>query len=480
MKNTDSTNKPLVWTTDDILKATGGNLASKQGSPFRGFYIDSRETTKESVFVAIRGKNHDGHAFLTDVMEKGCTGIMVCDDALPGLRNLLETYPEVTAFSVRDTTKALSDLARFQRNRADIRVVAITGSSGKTSTRAMTAGIMSEGFKTLSTRGNFNNDIGLPLTLFRLSSFHEWAVLELGASGPGEISALADICRPDIGIITNIGPAHLEGFGSIEGVARAKSELIHSLGDKGTGILNADDPFLKALAGESKKRIVTYGTDLSCDVRGSLTEARADRIIFDLFLPDSRERVEIMTPGPFMMMNALASAAAAWVAGISPEKIREGLEAFRPEKGRLNVIKTVTGANLIDDTYNANPTSMLAAMDTLLSVRGKGRCFLVCGDMLELGEMSPELHEKIGRAAAEKKIDSVFVCGSFSENVKAGALKGGMPGSRIHTVDKKELARLIEASAGPGDWVLVKGSRSMRMEEIIESLGTKNEKTKKE
>lgn len=466
----------MPWSITDILEATGGTLVSGKKSPFRGFFIDSRTVSNDSAFVAIRGKKHDGHTFVDDVIKNGCPGIIACSDSIEKLKGLIKDDPETVLISVKDTTEALSDLARFQRKRSNIKVIAVTGSSGKTSTRSMTARIMSGVFSTLATAGNFNNDIGLPLTMFRLSPSHEWAVLELGASAPGEIASLAEICRPDIAIITNIGPAHLEGFGSIEGVASAKSELISSLDQTGIGILNADDPFLKKLAKETKKRIITYGTGDDCDIRGSLIETHSDRIIFDIFMPDSKARIEMMTPGPFMMMNALAAAAACLAAGVPVLKICEGLEDFRPEKGRLAIRKTKNGASLIDDTYNANPSSMLAAIGTLVSVKGKGRAILVCGDMLELGEKSAELHEGIGKAAAENDLDALFVCGSFSENVKAGALKGGMPAKNVHTGEKEVLARLINDSTGPGDWVLVKGSRSMKMEEIVESLGNKNEK----
>jgi len=474
LKNIVLSNETYTWSIAEILEATGGTLVSGQKGLFRGFFIDSRTIKEECAFIAIQGKNHDGHNFAEEVIKKGCKGLIVCEDYIPNIK--CSDYPEAVIVSVKDTTEALTRLAKFQRQRAEIKVIAVTGSSGKTTTRSMTAKIMSGSFETLATDGNFNNDIGLPLTLFRLSPAHKWAVLEIGASGPGEISRLSDICRPDIGIITNIGPAHLEGFGNIGGVAKAKSELIHSLKSNGIGILNTDDPFLKELAVSAGKKIVRYGTTKDTDVRGFLLETHEDRIIFDILFPGEKIRVELKTPGPFMMMNALAAAAAAWAAGIDTKKICDGLTNFEPEKGRLTVKRTKNGARLIDDTYNANPTSMLAAIDTLVSVKGNGKSFLVCGDMLELGEQSKELHEMIGRTAAEKGIDAIFIYGSYNEDVKKGALSAGMMATKIFTGEKKELARQIEKSADHDDWILVKGSRSMRMEEIVHDLYKTNEK----
>ncbi len=464
---------------NDILDATGG-LPVETGNTrpgdaiFSSFFIDSRITPEPgSIFVAIKGDNHNGHSFINEVVRKGCTGFVINESMTGEVMEQLKNFTGLTVIAVKNTTEALGLLARYQRRRSGVKLLAVTGSSGKTSTRAMTASIMSESYETLSTSGNFNNHIGLPLTLLGLSKIHEWAVIELGANAPGEIAALSKIASPDIGIITNIGSAHLEGFGSIEGVAAAKSELVYSLGENGTAILNAEDPFQKKTGRECGKKVIYYGTGEDADVRGKLLETHDDRIIFDIFLPDAKGRVEIETPGLFMMMNALAAAAAAWTAGIGIDAICSGLKKFRPEKGRLTLKTCLNGAKIIDDTYNANPTSMLAAIETLASVKGKGRGFLVCGDMLELGSYSEKLHEEIGRAAAEKKTDGLFIFGSFSGNVRKGAMEAGMDTDRIHTGDKAELAEILENTAKADDWILVKGSRSMRMEEIVEMLSGK-------
>lgn len=478
MKNTDLNKDPIAWNIHDILDATGGRLvAGESAPPFRGFFIDSRITAPGSAFVAIKGKIHDGHFFVHEIVKNGCSGLVINEDSVGKVMSELREFKGLTVISVQNTTEALGLLAKYQRARSGVKLVAVTGSSGKTSTRAMTASIMSERFKTLSTTGNLNNDIGLPITLLGLSDVHEWAIVELGASAPGEIGALSQIARPDIGIITNIGQAHLEGFGSIEGVAKAKSELVYALDENGIAILNANDPFLRKTGKECGKKVLYYGTEPDADIRGSLIENHTDRIIFDIFLPDGQGRVELKTPGPFMMMNALAAAAAAWSAGIGISQICSGLNGFKPEKGRLAVKISAKGAKIIDDTYNANPSSMLAAIETLASVKGHGRAFLVCGDMLELGHYSSALHEEIGRAAAGKGIDGLFVFGSFSEYVKKGALEAGMTIDRIHTGDKAELAEAVMEKADADDWILVKGSRSMQMEEIVEKLVKQTEKT---
>lgn len=420
--------------------------------------------------MAIRGERHDGHGFVGDVREKGVSGFVVAQQKLPEMpvRQWAETG--VFCAAVPETTSALGALAAFHRERAGVRVVAITGSNGKTTTRAMTASVMERRHRILATPGNLNNEIGLPLTLFRLDADHEWAVVELGMNHAGEIRRLARICRPDVGIITNIGPAHLKGLGSLEGVAAAKGELWDEMGRNATAILNVDDPHCRRLAEDRPFRVVRFGLGESAEIRGLSLETAPGGIFFILRLPEVELPVRLKVPGRFMVMNALAAAAVGWVAGIPPEEIVRGVEGFQPVAGRMGVTETRKRITLVNDTYNANPHSMRAAIDAFAALRGGGRGVLVLGDMFELGASAFSLHRAVGEWAAESGVRRLCVTGEFAPAYLDGALKKGMAASDMVSGTKAALVEDLKQYLAEGDWVLVKGSRGMAMETLFNDL----------
>ncbi|MDZ7830881.1 MAG: UDP-N-acetylmuramoyl-tripeptide--D-alanyl-D-alanine ligase [Desulfobacterales bacterium] len=461
----------MTWHIEDLLQATGGTLvAGPMSAEFAGIGIDSRIIPKDHLFVAIRGAKYDGHAFVPELMAGGIKGIMI-HQPLPDCDQLID-WSEAggCCIMVADTTRALGDLAAFQRQRAGIPVVAITGSNGKTTTKELTASIVSQEKTILATQGNLNNEIGLPLTLFRLSRAHEAAVVELGMNQPGEIRRLAKISRPDIGVITNIGAAHLEGLQDIEHVMAAKAELLEYISADGAVVLNADDAFGRRLAEMASSRVVCFGQADHADVRAEAIRQAGMMTEFNLVLPDAQIPVTLHVPGRYMLANALAAAAASFTMGVSIEAIKAGIEAFRPVAGRMAHTETRSGVHVIDDAYNANPGSMKAAIDALSTLKGGHGAILVAGDMLELGEASAEMHEEIGRAAAADGIDQLYLTGSFARYTANGAVSGGMPEQAVFVGSKSEILEKLSEAVSPGDWVLVKGSRTTGMEQIVQML----------
>jgi UDP-N-acetylmuramoyl-tripeptide--D-alanyl-D-alanine ligase len=463
--------KPIPWKTAEILEATGGDLlCGDNNSPFAGISIDSRTIAADDLFVAIKGDVHDGHSFASDVIEHGVGGLIINQEQAHGQPGRLCQKKGIVCITVSDTTKALGDLAAFQRQRSNAAVVAITGSNGKTTTRTMTAAVVAQCYNTLSTVGNLNNEIGLPLTLLNLNPDHQWAVVELGMNRPGEIERLGEICSPDIGLITNIGPAHLEGLGSIDAVMEAKGELLNKIKPGGTAVLNADDLRLMQLASKTSSRNLLFGLSENAQVRGNSMRPKGLGLSFTLRLPAESITIDLATPGSFMVSNALAAAAVGHLLGAGAADIKAGLEGFQPVKGRLNLYQTPNGINIIDDTYNANPDSMGAAIATLRSLKEGRRGALMIGDMLELGNHSEALHRQIGGLAASSGISRIYSTGKFAEAVAAGARDEGMDSGNIMIGSKDEIFKSITGWLEPGDWILVKGSRSMAMETIVAQL----------
>jgi UDP-N-acetylmuramoyl-tripeptide--D-alanyl-D-alanine ligase len=459
----------MNWTIQQILQATDGRLLyGAPGTCFDGVSIDSRTIAEGQLFVAIRGEKHDGHTFIDQVAGRGVRGVVV--DATADLPHADWKNLGLACVAVADTTRALGALAGYQRRLCHIPVVAITGSNGKTTTRMMTTQVMLQRFNTLSTQGNFNNEIGLPLTLFNLTAQHQAAVLEVGMNHPGELTRLGAICRPTIGMITNVGPGHLEFLGSLAGVARAKEELIAQIDPSGTVVLNRDDPHVAGMAARAGRRVLFFGLGVDAEIQARDIREAADGVTFELKLPDQSVRIALPTPGRFMVTNALAAAAAGYLAGLTPAEIRTGLESFAPAKGRLKVIRTDRGVNIIDDTYNANPASMAAAIATLKSLRKDRPAMIVVGDMLELGSQSETLHYQLGAAAAASGASRLYVFGPHASAVRKGAIDAGMPATALFVGAKEEIGADAVARLSPGDWVLVKGSRGMGMETVVEKL----------
>ena len=470
-KSRTSTDRPLSWTVPDCLAATGGELLGEDtGGVFSRVVIDSRVISAQDLFVAVIGEIHDGHRFVQEVTERGVRGVMLQPQRIPEAvrRQWLESG--VACIAVEDTTRALGDLGRYHRRRNRAAVVAITGSNGKTSTRQMTAAVVAQKYSTLSSRKNYNNHIGLPLTLLDICPRHRWAVVELGMNAPGEIATLAGICQPDIGAITNIGPAHLEGVGSIEGVMRAKGELLDHIHPDGTAVLNADDERVRQLGAQVRGRVLWYGLSDKADIRAVDIQPTERGHSFRLLLPAGDIRVRLQIAGKFMISNALAAAGVGQVIGLDAEQIRKGLENFVPAAGRMNVLHTRTGLHIIDDTYNANPGSMTGALDTLAALRKKQPGYLVMGDMKELGRQAAALHRQVGNLAGRSGISALFATGQFAGETAAGAAESGLKDRNIVTGSKEQIVHALIERLQPGDWILVKGSRAMAMEEIVRKL----------
>jgi len=461
----------IPWRVSEILEATGGRLfCGHLARMFTGVSIDSRSISADDLFIAIKGEVHDGHRFIESVIEQGINGCLIDQKKTEMFSKLELSDAGVVCITVDDTNRALGDMAAFNRRRTPVSVIAITGSNGKTSTRRMISGVVSCRFCTLSTQGNLNNDIGLPLTLLNLTRDHQWAVVELGMNRPGEIERLAEICLPDVGLITNIGPAHLEGLGSMEAIMKAKGELLGKIKPEGTAILNADDPRLVKLADITPINVLLFGMSKNAAIRAESVEKKGEGLAFSLVLPGETISVHLKTPGMFMISNALAAAAAGHLLGLTAVEIKNGIEAFKPVQGRMNLHKTGKGINIIDDTYNANPGSMQAAIITLVSLKGKNKGFLIAGDMLELGEHSAAMHREIGSIASRANIAGLYVTGNFAEDVAKGALEEHMNPDDIFKGTREEIIEAVTDRLDAGDWILVKGSRGMAMEKVVKGL----------
>jgi UDP-N-acetylmuramoyl-tripeptide--D-alanyl-D-alanine ligase len=462
----------IPWTVSEILDATHGTLLTgNREEIFTGISIDSRNVSVNNLFVAIMGEKHDGHSFIQDVAHKDVKGFVISKPEAAEMIHKNNRFQKLVFIMVQDTTKALGDLAAFNRIRSKIFVTAITGSNGKTTTQKMVTAVVRRRFLTLSSQGNFNNQIGLPLTLLSLRSEHSWAVLEMGANHPGEIANLAGICRPDIGVVTNVGPAHLEGFGSLEGVASAKGELFDHMSSNGVAVLNFEDKRVASMADRAPGKVLFYGISKKAHIRASNIVEENRGTSFILELPDEQVTIYIKIPGTFMVANALAAASVGYQINLNATEIKTALENdFEPAQARMNILETKNGVHLIDDTYNANPDSMAGALKTLNSLKGRHRSVFVAGDMFELGEHAPVLHEKIGRIVADTKVSRLYAAGSHAGKVAEGAFSRGMLKENIFLGTKEEIITDLNNWLRPGDWVLVKGSRGMGMEQVVKGL----------
>jgi UDP-N-acetylmuramoyl-tripeptide--D-alanyl-D-alanine ligase len=461
----------MQWTTGDILMATAGDwICGNRDVQFSGISIDSRKISVSEFFVAIRGEFHDGHRFCAEVVEGGIQGVLI-DTHSVGFLPIDEWRKKGIACIVAgDTTRALGDLAAYHRRRFPVSVVAITGSNGKTTTRSMTSDILRHRYNVLSTAGNFNNHIGLPLTLLNLEKGHEWAVLELGMNHSGEIDRLSEICQPNIGVITMVGTAHLENFDSPDGILQAKAEIFAHLHPDGRAILNMDDPQLVEFSRRLSVPVIFFGLNPGARVRGRQVETRSSGTTFFLDMPEETVEIRLPVAGAFMATNAMAAAAVGFALGLAGREIKMALEEFKPVKGRMNVIETKRQIFIVDDTYNANPASMAAAIQSLVKIKGGCRGVLVIGDMLELGKESAALHRKIGNLAQTSGIAALYATGSFAYDVAQGAAECGMDTEHIFIGDREAISERLKGGINQGDWILVKGSRAMGMEKIVQDI----------
>ena len=460
-----------VFTAMQIARAVGGRMArGSEGMEASGVSTDSRTLAPGELFIPLVGPNFDGHDFAVKAMSAGAAGVLIQRGrALP-------RAGEAFAIEVEDTLRALGDLARFHRERHEVSVVAVTGSNGKTTTKEMIASILAQGAETLKSEGNLNNLVGLPQQVLRLLPEHARAVFEMGMSQPGEIRRLAEVALPRVGVITNVAPAHLEGLGSIEAVRDAKGELLEAMGARGRAALSADDPHSRLLAGRFRQaggEVLTFGLADDSGVRGEDVRVSArEGTRFLLRIGGRKLPVRLPGLGRHNAQNALAAAAAASLAGCSAEEIVRGLEQARLPKMRLEVraLPRREGCFLIDDAYNANPASVLQALETAAQLRGEGRLFAVLGDMKELGAYAEQAHREVGRAAA-RTADGLAGVGPMMGHAVDEARRAGLAADRArHFGEPAEAASWVADCLRPGDWVLIKGSRSMRMERAAEAL----------
>ena len=453
----------------DCLGVVGGKLL--QGSAakaFRGVSINSRTIEKEELFVCIQGENFDGHNFLGEAINKGAAGIILSDPVhLSG--NMISGGNSPFVIQSQNTLRALQDLAGYQRTRFPFQVVAVTGTNGKSTTKEMIASIIETKYKTLKTQGNLNNHIGLPLTLLARKPEHEVGVLEMGMSAAGEIKRLAEIAKPDIGVITNISVGHLDQLKTIKDVQAAKGELFDAITKEGTAIVNADDPLVLELAKSLRVKKITYGIEQSSDVQASnIQNEGSSGFTFTAKVFNQKISVKLSQIGYCNIYNALAALATGHSLGISGKDMSRGLENYQQIPQRNEQIH-YEGVTLINDAYNANPQSMREALKTLSEFNTQGKRFLIIGDMLELGPLSESAHHELGQEIILSNVDHLVTVGPLASLVAESAKKNPRHPLQIgkfntHAEAVSYLLRNVEK----GDCLLIKGSRGAKMENIIQ------------
>jgi UDP-N-acetylmuramoyl-tripeptide--D-alanyl-D-alanine ligase len=449
-----------------LARDCGGVLRGDPEVRVSGVSTDTRHIERDVLFVAIRGTSFDGHQFVPDAVAKGARAVLVSSDEVEA--------GDAAVIRVEDTVVALGTLAQAHRARFEGPVIAVTGSNGKTTTKEMCASILeAAGRRVRRSPGNYNNEIGLPLSILQLESEDGALVVELGMNHPGEIDALGAIASPTVGAITQIAPAHLGPMGSVDAIASAKGELLERIRPDGVAVLNADDPLVMGQSRRFSGRVIGFGTAPEAEVRATSIEPTADGTRFELAAPRGSIGVELHTPGRHQVWNALCAVAAASAADLREgelfEAARAGLARFRAVPGRLALSRTAAGVTLLDDSYNANPVSVDAALGTLADVEGAARRIAILGDMLELGPEGPDLHAHTGRAAAHAGVDLLVTVGELSRETARAARGEGIE-EIVEVCDAKAAARYVRASVRSGDAVLVKGSRGMQLEIVVRAL----------
>lgn len=448
----------------ELIKAIGGEFLI--GDPYltvQNISIDSRTLSRGDFYFAIKGKKLDGHTFIKQAIEKGAGGIVISEGDFE-FGNAFPQFPAV--IRVPDTTRALGDLGAYYRKKWNIPVVAITGSNGKTTTKQMLFSILSKKGETLCNRGNLNNLFGLPLTLFDISSSHKYVVVEMGTSLPGEISRLSEIASPDIGIITNIGYSHLQDLKNREGVFAEKKTLFDKLQKEGCAIINLDDEYLKNLVNEGAYEKISFGIKGKADIFGEKIEEASNGLYFDMNMFSKRTSVKLPVVGSFNVLNALAAAGAAWKLGIDIKSIKEGLESFTPPGMRMQPAKLSSGAILINDAYNSNPSSVREAITALVSNFPGTEKSVVLGDMLELGEGAGRFHSELGEFLDTQSFRKIYLFGPLMRE----AFVSIKHAPAVYLRSKSELLGELKKDLGGNSVTLFKASRGMALEDIFNSI----------
>ncbi len=447
----------IAMTLDEIKGILQGRLIGAQAT-VSGVSIDTRALSRGDLYIAIKGEQFDGHDFIAQAEASGAVALVVQKKVATQLPQLI----------VEDTRFALAELAGAVRNKLQIKVCAITGSNGKTTVKEMLAAILAVNYQVLFTQGNFNNDIGVPLTLLRLNRQYQFAVIEMGANHSGEIAYASHYAKPDVALITNVGAAHIEGFGSIEGVAHAKAEIIQSLASDGIAILNADDDFFAmwcAIAGQRK--VISFGLAKAAEIRAenlvTQLHERQFKTHFDLLVEDKRIPVKLALAGEHNVKNALAACAASIALGIELPQIQAGLQSVKAVKGRMQLFESEAGFKLINDTYNANPASLAVALDVLKQCPGEQ--WLALGAFGELGADSVLRHSEMGAAIKKAGVQRLFATGTMAKNTVQAFGEGA-----VYYTEQDDLIEAIKSVITAEQIVLVKGSRAQKMEVVVDAL----------
>ena len=445
---------------NEIIAVTGGRPLNKaKESDIKGISIDSRTIKPKELFIAIEGDRFNGHDFVLEAKRKGAAALLISE-----FRNSFKAVKDIPIIKVCDTVKALGEIAKFYRNKFSVCVIAITGTNGKTTTKDMIFSILNKKYKTLKSEGTQNNQIGLPLTLLKLNKDFRFCVVELGTSHPGEIKRLTDIACPQIGIITNIGPGHLEFFNNLENVFKEKFKLVQNLRHPSIAIFNADEPKLNKNC-KTLPRSLSFAINRNADFKASEIHQKGRGLSFSV---NNKYRIKLNTPGLFNVYNSLAAIACARILGLDYSMIKKALGGFSFPKSRLEIFcqKSVT---LIDDSYNSNPLSLEQAILTLSGQGINRRKILVMADMLELGKAQEQIHRSFARLIKKSGIDLLITVGRLTRITAREAQKEGMDKVFICNYNE-EAVSLLKKQISTGDIILVKGSRAMHLEEVVKAL----------
>ncbi len=449
----------FTMTLQEIKQATAATLVGSEldlASVVRGVNTDSRTIKQGELFVALKGEKYDAHDYISHAYDRGASAYLV-DHEIDNLK---------PALVVKDTRIAFGQLAKAWRNKFSYPIIAVTGSNGKTTVKEMLNSILSVHGNVLATKGNFNNDVGVPITLFRMNDSHSYAVIEMGANHPGEISYLTHLVQPDVAIITNAAAAHLEGFGSLDGVVKAKGEIFEGLSAQGTAIINFDDKACSTWKKLTKnKKIISFGLDSRADVSCLLLAEN----LMHVHINQAKEfEVKLPLPGKHNVLNALAAIAAAVALDVPLNLIKQGLEQMQAVPGRLVKKDGLNNSIIIDDTYNANPASLGAAMEVLANCNGQ--LHVVLGDMGEMGEEAVQIHKDAAHTIKQVDVTYLYTIGENSRYTSRAFGNGAQ-----HFQSHAELAEQLKENIQPGDTVLIKGSRAMQMEKIVNSVCNKQQ-----
>ena len=455
----------VALTAGFVAEVTGGRLTGPASTTFTSASIDSRTVGAGQLFIAIRGEKLDGHAFVDEAIRRGAAGVVV-SQPVPATSG-------VPVVQVADTVVALQAIGRAVRRHSGAKVVAITGSAGKTSTKELIADVLSARYRVMRNRGNLNNHIGLPLSLTELTNAPEIAVVELGMNHAGEIRTLVGLAEPDVRVWTNVGDAHIGHFGSREMVARAKAEILELASADSVAVLNADDPLVQSHARGFAGKVITYGLGEGSAVRArDIVDRGFDGLTATIESPAGHVKIQSNLPGQPHLLNALAATAVALHFNVPLSEIAARIAAAAPVPRRGSQIKLASGVRVIDDSYNASPAAMAAMLKTLWATKTEGRRIAILGEMLELGDAAYALHEACGKAAATIGIDLLIaVGGPAADGLIAGAVSVGLPAERTRRYpDSLSACAAVVKLVQPGDLVLVKGSRGTKTDVIADAL----------